>query len=79
MKFSVWHIVVLNDGTPFKEAFVVMCQELNLNYDVLAKRNHKGLTVEFFYRFLNKSVTIATDKCVANYIFVPADVVAGYT
>ena len=56
-----------------------MSQELNLNYDVLAKRNHKGLTVEFFYRFLNKSVTIATDKCVANYIFVPADVVAGYT
>ena len=36
-----------------------MHKALNLNHDVLAKRNHKGLTVKNFHRFLNKSVTIS--------------------
>ena len=36
MKFGMCHLVVLDDGTPFKGAFIAMCQTLNLNYDVLA-------------------------------------------
>ena len=46
MKFGLCHLVVINDGTPFKNAFVAMCTALDLNYEILAKRNHKGLTVE---------------------------------
>ena len=41
LKFGMCHLVVIDDGTPFKGAFVAMCQVLNLNYGVLAKRNHK--------------------------------------
>ena len=59
IKFGLCHLVVLDDGTSFKRYFIAMCQALNLNYDILAKRNHKGLCVEHFYHFLNKSVTIA--------------------
>ena len=55
-----------------------MCDTLNLNHDVLAKRNHKGLTVEHFYRFLNKSVIIAAEDRGTNDIFVPAGIAAGY-
>ena len=51
MKFGLCHLVVLNDGNPFKCAFVAMCKSLKLNYDILAKRNHKGLSVEHFHRF----------------------------
>ena len=78
MKFGMGHLVVIDDGTPFKGAFVAMCQALNLNYDVLARCNHKGLSVEHFHRFLNKSVTIAAEERGTNDIFVPASIVATY-
>ena len=78
MKFGICHLVVLDDGSPFKGAFIAMCDALNLNYDVLAKRNHKGLTVEHFHRFLNKSVTIAAEDRGTNDIFVPAGIAARY-
>ena len=55
-----------------------MCDTLSSNYDVLAKRNHKGLTVEHFHPFLNKSVTIAAEDRGTNDIFVPAGIAAGY-
>ena len=51
IKFCICYLVVLDDDTPFKEAFIIMRQSLNLNYDVLAKRNYKGLSVEHFHRF----------------------------
>ena len=56
-----------------------MCDALSQNYDVLAKRNHKGLTVEYFHHFSNKSVTIAAEDRGTNEIFVPAGIAAGYT
>ena len=55
-----------------------MCKHLRLNYYVLAKPNHKGLTVEHFHRFLNKSVTIAAEERGTNDIFVPAGITTGY-
>ena len=78
MKFGLCHLAVLDDGSPFKGAFIAMCISLSLNHDVLAKRNHKGLTVEHFHRFLNKSVTIAAEDRGTNDIFVPAGIAAGY-
>ena len=56
-----------------------MCQALNLNYDILAKRNHKEISVEHFHRFLNKSVTIAAEERGTTNIFVPDGIAAGYT
>ena len=51
MKFDLCHLVVLDDGDPFKGAFVAMCKSLKINYDILANRNHKGLSVEHFHNF----------------------------
>ena len=48
MKFGIYHLVVLDDGTPFKIAFIVMYHALNLNYEILVKRNHKGFSIEYF-------------------------------
>ena len=50
MKFGLCHLVVL-DGTPLKKALIAIYQALNLKYDILAKRNHKGLSVEHVHRF----------------------------
>ena len=46
MKFGLCHLVVLDAGTPFKGTFTAMYQTLNLNYDILAKLNHKGLSID---------------------------------
>ena len=78
IKFGICHLVAMDDENPFKWAFIVICECLHLNYNVLAKRNHKGLTVEHFHRFLNKSVTIATEERGTNDIFVPVGIVIGY-
>ena len=55
-----------------------MCQALNLNYDVLAKHNHKDLSVEHFHRFLNKILTIAAEERGTNDIFVSTSIAAAY-
>ena len=69
MKFVICHLVVLDDGSPFKGDFIAMCDVLSLNYDVMAKRNHKGLTVEHFHHLLNKSVAIAAEDRGTNEFF----------
>ena len=79
MKCGMCYLIVLYNSTPFKGAFVAMCQSLNLNYEILAKRNHKRLSVEYFHPFLNKSVIIAAENCGTTDIFVPTGIAAGYT
>ena len=78
MKFGLCHLVVINNGTLFIRAFVTMCKALDLNYDILTKRNNKGLTVGHFHCFLNKAVKIEIEDRQSNDVFVPAGIVAGY-
>ena len=54
-----------------------MCKALHINYNILAKRNHKGLLVEKFHRFINKAIAIATEDRNTNDVFVAAGVAAG--
>ena len=77
MKFGVCHLVVIDDGTPFKCVFVAMCKALDLSYDIFSKRNHKRLTVEHFHHFFNKAVTIAMEDKKSNDVFVPAGIAVG--
>ena len=35
--FGIYHLVILNDGSPFKCIFTAICKDLNINYDMLAK------------------------------------------
>ena len=79
LKFGLCHLFILDDDFSFKRAFVAMCEVLNLNHDVLMKRNYKGLTVKYIHRFLNKSVSIAAGKRDTKNMFVLASVVVGYT
>ena len=78
LKFGIYHLVILDDGNPFKSIFTAMCKYLNIDYDILAKRNHKGPLVEKFHRFINKAITIVAEDKRTNDIFVAASVAAGY-
>ena len=78
LKFGICHLVILDDGIPFKGVCSTMCKALRINYEILAKRNHKGLLVKKFHRFLNKEITIAAEDQGTNDIFVAAGVTAGY-
>ena len=68
----------MDDGTSLKFSIVSICKALDLNHDVRANRNHKGLTVEHFHHFLNKAVTVAMKDRQSNDIFVPAGITAEY-
>ena len=78
VKVGLCHLVVLDNGTPIKGSFIAMCYALNINCNILSKRNHKELSVENFHRFLNKSVIILTEEHGTSNIFVPAGIAAGY-
>ena len=58
MKFGVRHLVIIFNESHLKGIFVAMCKYINLNYEILEKLNHRGLTIEYFNMFLNKTVTI---------------------
>ena len=72
MKFGLCQLVILDDDSPFKEDCIAMCEVLNLNHNVRAKRNHKIFTVKHFHRFLNKSTTIVMINRQNNNFFIPA-------
>ena len=78
MKFGLWYLVILDDGTPFKGTFVAMDKALDLNDDILANHNYKDLKVEYFHHYLNKAISIAMGDRQTNGVFVPTGIAAGY-
>ena len=77
MKFDLCHLAVIDDGTPFKGGFVAMCKGVDLNNDILVKRNHKGLTVKDLLSFLNKAVIIVMEDRQSNDVFIPDGTATG--
>ena len=77
IKFSGCHLVVLDDSTPIHIYVFAIYNILDLNDDILAKHNHKGLSVENFYRFLNKATTIEMEDRQSNNVFVPVGIPVG--
>ena len=43
MKSGFCHLVVLDDGNSLKGGFVTMYKNIDLNYEILAKCNHKEI------------------------------------
>ena len=78
LKLDICHLVILDDGSPFRGVITEMCRSSHINYDVLAIRNHKILLVKKFHRFINKDKTISVEGRATNDVFVAAVVAAGY-
>ena len=62
--FGICYLVILDYGNLFKSAFSAMCKALNINFDILAKRNHNILLVEKYYKIINKDDFVATGVAV---------------
>ena len=59
LKVGLCGLVVIDDDSKFKAEFIEMCEILGIRHHCVAKHNHKALSVERFFRVLNKAVTIA--------------------
>ena len=58
LNFGISAIVVVDDGSTFKGAFKAMCEQLKVTFWALSRGNHKGLSVERYHRYLNKTQAI---------------------
>ena len=46
MKFGLCYLVVIDDSNPFKGVFIAMYDYLTINYEVVARCNYKGVSIE---------------------------------
>lgn len=58
LSFGMCSVVVVDADSKFRSSFESMCTKLGIMFWPLARGNHKGLSVERYHRFLNKTQTI---------------------
>ena len=59
LSYGMCSVVVVDADSKFRATVKDMCAKLKIMFWPLARGNHKGLSVERYHRFLNKSQTIA--------------------
>jgi hypothetical protein len=69
LKYGISAVIVIDDGSPFKGMFSDMCKILNVTLWPLSRGNHKGLSVERYHRFLNKTQAIAGHSVGTHEVF----------
>jgi hypothetical protein len=68
----------VDDDSKFKGLFKEACDHLGLRFNPAAKGNHKAVSVERFFRYLNKAVTIASEDRDTLDVWIPASMIAGF-
>ena len=63
MTFGICSVIVINNGSSFKEVFIEMCDALELTHWCLSRGNHKHNSVERYHIFLNKTQAITGNDC----------------
>jgi hypothetical protein len=71
-------MVVVDAGSNFLSVFEAMCDVLSIRFHAAVKRNHKAVSVECYFRFLNKAVAIAVNDRDDPTVWVPACMTADY-
>jgi hypothetical protein len=71
-------MVVVDAGSNFLAIFESMCNVLNIQFHATAKSNHKAVSVERYFWFVNKATTIAINDRDDPHVWVPAAMTAGY-
>ena len=61
LSYGMCSVVVVDADSKFRSVFEDMCSKLKIMFWPLARGNHKGLSIEKYHRFLNKTQTIAGD------------------
>jgi len=78
LKFRMCGMVVIDAGSSFLAVFEAMCVALSIRFHAAAKGNHKAVSVECYFRFINKAVTIAINDRDDPTVWVPASMTACY-
>ena len=78
LKFGMCGLIIVDAGSTFRATFEAMCSSLHLRLHPAAKANHKAVSVERYFRFLNKAVAIAINDRMDPTVWVPAAMTAGY-
>ena len=58
LSFGMVAVVVVDADSKFLHSFKEMCKRLNINLWPLSRGNHKGMSVERYHGFLNKTQII---------------------
>jgi hypothetical protein len=79
LQIGFCHMVHVDADNKFLSVFEEMCTLLQIRFSPAAKGNHQSVSVERFFRFANKAVTIATqDRNTIPDVWVPAIMLAAY-
>ena len=78
LKVGCCGIICPDAASSFKDQFQAMCTALQLPYSDAARGNHKAVSVERFFRYLNKAMTVAIQTRGTNKVSVEAAHLAGY-
>lgn len=54
------HLVVVDDGRPFKGMVIAMCQLLGIPWTAVLLQNHRTVRLERFFEYLNKVLKISS-------------------
>ena len=68
--FGMVAVVVVDADTKFLHLFEDMCTALNITFRPLSRGNHKGLSIERYHQFLNKTQTIIGRDFDTHYFFL---------
>jgi hypothetical protein len=78
LKVGICGLIVVDAGSTFCGVFTEACALLGLRLHAASHGNHKAVSVERFFRYLNKAVTIASSDRGTNLVWVKASMIATY-
>jgi hypothetical protein len=78
LKVGLCGLVVVDAASVFFSVFKEMCDVLGLRFHQAARGNHKAVSVERFFRYLNKAVAIAANDRNTNQVFIETSHCAAY-
>ena len=78
LKVGLCGLVVVDAASVFLSVFKEMCDALGLRFHPAARGNHKAVSVERFFRYLNKAVAIAANDQNTNQVFIETSHCAAY-
>ena len=76
LQIGFCHVVHVDADNKFKSVFEAMCKSLSLRFSTAAKGNHQSVSIERFFKYANKAVTIATQDRATLSVWVPAILLA---
>ena len=79
LTFGICSVVVIDNVSTFKGAFITICINLKINSWCLARGNHRGNLLDRYHRYLNKTQQIADNDRVTNLVVIQNAKTSQYT